>query len=255
MILLMISVAETVVDRNAMVHRILDPAFNPTIFSEGVLSFSTNIWIMDSRIYTLTYSRKPFGVSLSYFDLGEFSYQSDLPSELTFSFRPYSLELGASFLFNMERNLYGGIRFGYYENRVMESISSASYITASIRFEGSFFNMYGYFGNFSFMELFRPTSIKLPYILTLAGDVTYRKFQLFVAYDRTAFGTSEYTLSIGYTVSSKLKAYMVYTPNYDYSNLSLLLEVKAGRFLLRYKTYIPNYNLGWANVLTLDVEI
>ena len=253
MILTLVATAELLVDRGAYGNELVDKFSSPIAVGNFEVGLSTNMWILDSRIYSLFLSRGRFVGYVSYYDLGTFTYRNEYPDDSAWvEFSPYSIYMALAYRFYPERNVYMSIRAGYYENRVMEEVASSFILDVDGRVSVPHGYLIAYFHNFNPLAFFRGGLLRLPYSIGGGILTNWRKFSIVAGIKKVRDRDLEKYFSVSYTINSTFYAGVSFTPDLEYSKFSFTLGFRRGKLGLVYRGYFPATNLDFASVITLE---
>ncbi len=253
MITIIIALNETWIDISTYSNRIFDPQYNITnLKTKKLISTNINFWLLDSKIYSLFLGYKNFGFNLRYFDFGKFSYQNEFPNdEQIFTFSPFSIYTSIGKNFEIEKNLFFGFSFGYYENRILNDVYASPFITISSQFMPiNYLSLFFSIENFSFKKLFSANQIELPHVISLAFLLNFHQINIGAGINK--FYNFEKFLSFEYGLKY-LNIGIVFTPDYDYSKISGFMRLKYKSLIFGYRVYIPSY-LNFANTISINYE-
>ncbi|MEO0202796.1 MAG: hypothetical protein ABIL37_03625 [candidate division WOR-3 bacterium] len=253
MINIIILLNEIWIDISTYSNRIFDPQYNITNLGNKT-TFSTNIsfWLIDSKIYSLFLGYKDFGFNLKYYDFGKFQYQSEFVNdEQMLTFSPFTIYASISKKLEIEKNLFFGISFGYYENRILNEVFASPFISISSYLNPSDYIKFLFsIESFSFKKLFSANQVELPHIISFAINSNLNQFSISAGFNK--YYKFEKFISIEYKFRN-LNLGFVFTPDYDYSKISSFIKMKYKNFQFGYKVYIPSY-LNFTNTISLSYE-
>ncbi len=253
MIFTLIATAELLVDRGAYGNELVDKFSSPIAVGNFEAGLSTNLWILDSRIYSLFASRERFVGYVSYYDLGTFTYRNEYPDDSAWvEFSPYSIYAALAYRFYPERNVYMSIRAGYYENRVMEEIVSSMILDVDARVDIRHGHLIAYFHNFNPLTFFKGGLLRLPYSMGAGVSTWWKRLSIIAGVKKIKDRNLEKFLSLSYAINSTFYAGVSFTPDLEYSRFSFTLGFRKGRLGLIYRGFFPATNLDFASVITLE---
>ncbi len=254
MINILFSLTETWIETSSFANRILDPQYNLSVLeTKKIISTSVNIWLLDSKIYSLFVGYKKFGFNLRYYDFGSFSYQNEFPNDnqnLTFS--PFSIYASLGRKFEVEDNFFVAFNVGYYENRILNQIMASPFVSLGSHLKLlNNLNLLFFIENFSFKKLFSANQIELPTIISGAISLNLKQFN--VSFGTNRYYTFEKFISIEYKLKNLLNVGLVWTPDYDYSKISIFMRAKYKNLYIGYKALVPSH-LNFTNIISLSYE-
>ncbi len=253
MILYLMTVTELLVGRGAYGNELLDKFSNPLMVDGGEVGFSTNLWIMDSRIYSAFAGKGRFVIYLSYYDMGSFTYQSTVPDDSSWlTFSPYSMFGALAWKFTPDRNVHMSIRAGYYENRVMNDGVSALLVDFDLMATFGGFEGVAYFHNLNPLRFFRGGQLLVPYML--GGGIRYTRgsWSAVAGVRKVMDRQLEKFATLNYRMGRYFMAGITLEPDYQYSKFSLHVKAQRGPLALAYRVMIPSVQSDLVHIVTLE---
>ncbi len=253
MIFYLVAVSELLVGRGAYGNELLDKFSNPLMAGSSEVGFSTNLWIMDSRIYSAFAGRGNFTLYLSYYDMGSFVYQSTIPDDSSWlTFSPYSMFGAVAWKFRPDRNVFASIRAGYYENRVLDEKVSAFLMDFDLMATFGGFRGIAYFHNLNPLRFFKGGQLLVPYML--GGGIVYSRgrWNAVVGLRSVMDRGLEKFATLNYRFNRHFVAGITVEPDYQYSRFSLHLGAQRGPLSLAYRVMIPSVQADLVHIVTLE---
>jgi len=253
MILYLLALSELLVNRGAYGNELLDKFSNPLMVEGNEVGFSTNMWIMDSRIYSLYAGRGSFTFYLSYYDLGSFTYQSSDPNDSSWlTFSPYSMYGALAWRFKPDRNVDMSVRIGYYENRIMDDRVSAPFLDFDVRTSFKRLEAVAYLHNLNPLTFVKGGQLPLPYSLGAGILYSRGKWQISAGLRKIRGRAVEKYATLNYSFNPHLKAGFTLEPDYSYSRISLHMKASKGPLSLAYRVMVPSVQSDLIHVVTLE---
>ncbi len=253
MIFYLLAVSELLVGRGAYGNELLDKFSNPLMVGEREAGFSTNLWIMDSKIYSVFAGRDRFTIYLSYYDMGSFIYQSTIPDDSSWlTFSPYSMFGAVAWKFRPDKNVRMSIRAGYYENRVLDERVSALLMDFDLMATFGKFQGIAYFHNLNPLRFFRGGQLLVPYML--GGGILYSRdrWNAVIGVRKVMDRELEKFATLNYRFNDYFGAGFTIEPDYQYSRFSIHLEASRGPLGLAYRVMIPAVQADLVHIVTLE---